>query len=454
MARVKKLTEQTPTEQQGQPATSAGQSGFVQASGQPTEQPKEQTASASGSFVNLKSYLDANKKSNLGGKIAQNIQGAADNTRDSIQGAALRFGLASSSQVQPIQNAETVASDVAKDPTKTAPDDVKTVQSALGADYKGPKSLADMSGNDNSGALANKVQNVGDLAGLSTTDTGRFSLLRNMFGRSGYNRGQQRLDNALVQGNKEQLNKLRDTTKTASELNREFGRTLEQTGTQGQEAAATVDRIRKNVLGTLSGRVSELDKKLGDSAIAAQDAAKSQIKKWQDEISSGKISKELADVLGLKDGQYISSNINLANLFNFTNPETINRYNLDAGSSQRADITALSNLLNNYASGDLSKILESYRGSENDEADKLYKLTDDASSIISSDAGTVAKNQQRISQIDARLNEINTLLSDPVVSNNIYNNGPQMYESIFNELNKLQIERMNITKGLKQVKIV
>jgi hypothetical protein len=359
MARIKKLTDDSESTQLGQPATSAGQSGFVQASGQPSEQPKQQTASSSGSFVNLKSYLDANKNSNLGGRIADKVQGLGTKVGGDIKEAEENFNSEAGGQVTPIQGATAAVDNVTKDPSKASQDDVQLVESALGADYRGPRSLADMSGTNNAGVLQNKVQNISEMSRAGGTDAGRFSLLKNMFGRSGYNRGQQRLDNALVQGNKEQLNKLRETTKTASDLNRDFGNTLQRTETKASDIAGEIEGIRKGVLGKLTDRVSEIDNDLGSKLTQARTDLGTSIDDYREQLRTGVMSQELMDALGLKEGQSLYG-ADLQKYVNFLNPDDLNKTNISSGKDQRDQLRALSNILGKYAAEDTSKILGSY----------------------------------------------------------------------------------------------
>lgn len=168
----------------------------------------------SGSFTNLQSYLEANKdfkndSGTLGQGIQKNLETEADKTRQGIQSAQNKVDSSIKPDEQVFNNGNSLLQNALSDPTKFVQDQgnlqnfTKLRTGQFGFDpLQAQQDIASV------GTGVNDFQN---LANQAQTETGRFGLLQRAYGNPTYGRGQQRLDQLLLQASPEQGSNLAST---------------------------------------------------------------------------------------------------------------------------------------------------------------------------------------------------------------------------------------------------
>lgn len=142
-------------------------------------------------FTNIDKYVQANKAQNFGSEVVGKVQGDVNKAQDSMQQAAGSFG----QKVNANQAFGKAQVDQAlNDPSKA---NAAQFQAGLDQQYKGPKSLAESQ--DDYNKFTGDTSKAQTAANQLSSESGRFGLLDNYFGRQNYGFGQKSLDNALFQ---------------------------------------------------------------------------------------------------------------------------------------------------------------------------------------------------------------------------------------------------------------
>lgn len=360
-----------------------------------------QTPSKSGAFTNITNYLQANANYNksgggLAGQITGNIQKSADATKQGLDQAQNQFNNGYSQNVgnfsgavdngpAPVGGPGTTQSttpstlpqadvapappklastyqNVIDDPTHASADATAAFMKARDAQYTGPTSL------DVNGKLKADATNVKNLADQSGTESGRFSLLKNMFNNGNYSGGQQKLDNLLLQSNPNQVNKLQSLRPVANGLvnnlntaqNSIAGQVsdAQRLATQAQQLSR--DALQKGVTDFASGDNSVLGQRLADYKLklAGQQASE------QKDFSNGKLTPEELAASGLTDGDKTfgldlnGTDENGNSFFNKTDP-SFNLQNV-ANSDDYDRIAALSRLSGGLGNSTIDNSLKQY----------------------------------------------------------------------------------------------
>lgn len=233
--------------------------------------------SKSGRFTNLQSYLSANKDYNknnggMAGSIANNINTSAQNI--GTQGSALQNTYNTATQ-----NAATAATNYVPptDAYNASDDQWTATQNALAggsSGYNADEAAASFNSLTNN---ANSLQSQVDQTG---SESGRQALLSSLFGKGGnYGRGNQTLDNLLIQGNPDQLGVLSSLSNVVPTLTQNLSSQLEDTATKAglsdAEIAAAKTRAQdwqSNQLNNLSSTVSGIVTNGSDEYNVAKDA--------------------------------------------------------------------------------------------------------------------------------------------------------------------------------------
>lgn len=178
--------------------------------GSAAPQPSAQAPKPTGSgFVNLKNFLKANEgfkkeQGGLAGSIKAGLAKTGQEIKTGVESAAAsQAGQATSQGV----SATSAAGVDLSNPTALTPEQSAAFSGVQSATYTGPKTFTEA---DTTRAAQENLNK--QLA--STQDvSGRFGLLKNLVDpNKRYSRGAQRLDSLLLEGNKEQLGKLTDTS--------------------------------------------------------------------------------------------------------------------------------------------------------------------------------------------------------------------------------------------------
>jgi hypothetical protein len=230
-----------------------------------------QSGTSSGRFNNLQKYIDANKDFNadqggLAGAMVGNINNQAQTVQNNLQGAQNAFAQQSQQSIDSFNHPDAV-NQALQDPTAFVqnPNNLNTFAGMRDAQYTGPKTLQDLSGDQNLAKLQTQSANVNDMVNQGQSESGRFNLLKSMFGNNNYTSGQQNLDNLLIQGQPEQMKQIQGArqiaTNTASQLN-QTEQNVENTAQQAQQQAQGIqDATRAQVNQAAQGATNEAQQK-------------------------------------------------------------------------------------------------------------------------------------------------------------------------------------------------
>lgn len=292
-----------PTQTPGQEIPGAMPGQAPEAS-QPPQAATQQSTPSSGSYQNLKAYMQANKPgaSRMGQYATQQAQQKVDTGRKNIAGAEQQFRQAATSsagqfateesRAQQLAGVKSTAEQAARgayqapaaQPVPGAPEAVQsqpqaqqpaaTTQQpaftdedfarAINVEYAGPKSLEEAG---LYGKVRTNLQDLSTLGQQAQTQQGRQQYLRDILGKRGdYTSGESRLDSLLFGGQKENVENLQNVTKGIGSLQDEFsqvqGRTRGLAGQLASDIGSFRDQARGAFQETASGRQAEVDQRL------------------------------------------------------------------------------------------------------------------------------------------------------------------------------------------------
>lgn len=237
-------------------------------------------ATNSGRFVNIQNYMNANKpkdaQSSMAGMIGQKLEEQKTQNQQKLQETTQNFQ--QQAQGNKIEYKPEVVNKVLADPTAYAKPEVATPTAAptqqqseyqqfeqiKSGDYKGPKELEDY------GALKQQTENFQDLTKQGATEQGRFNLLRNMFNKQGYSRGQQTLDNLLIQSDQGQMRSLAADRSKAAELKRQLEASQRDAVQTGMQLGDQARSARNQFIDQFGNVVSNIDTSIAQRASQAQ----------------------------------------------------------------------------------------------------------------------------------------------------------------------------------------
>lgn len=361
---------------------------------------------SSGNFTNLKSYLGANNNGqDFSNQVNNNLQQQGSNLNTNIQGASNQFNNQVQSAVTPVQQNYQAYQNVAanNDPNAIANyasqgNNAQNIQGLESATYTGPKTLNDLSGNNNGAALQSQVNNYQNLANDTSSDAGRANLLQSLYGNSNYNQGQQTLDNVFLQGNN-----FGKTVSNANNLNNSFNQANNNATTSAQNASNTINQAATGTINSLNGAVANQGQNFQNDYNNALSAQNSAYTTDQSALQSGTISQALANQLGINSGM---------NIYNIDPSQYLQKATdltaQNTGTAQDyANVTALQNLLGNNATTGSSQLLSQY-------SNQPQKLLTSADYLNYDSAGltgaTTAAGQAYQQAIGSDVNNVNNNL--------------------------------------------
>jgi hypothetical protein len=314
----------------------------VTSGGAPQQQRPPQGPSSSGSFNNISNYLKANQGANLANKLVSQSQKQAQQVQGDVNKASQDFKANSEKAIGGITTAgdaargaiEGTSTGTVGDTTKAAEDYGTATQGAGG--YKGPTSIANQSG------LQSGVENINNMAKNTNTEGGRFALLRQLMGRQGYNAGQQKLDQLVLQGDQKQLSGLNTIKRTANETAKQFQDATGQVANTVQANLQTAQQVAEQTKQTADKAFGKLNADVENAVKSKRELAAQTQQSIQNDIdllntpyygfdSQQRLIREQArnrmlqrvgmnssaDMWGLTPDKFIST----------LDPEMINKYN-------------------------------------------------------------------------------------------------------------------------------
>ncbi len=305
-----------------------GNVGGAGASQQPTAQQAQQESqpSASGSWTNLQSYLNANsdQASQEGQQIAGTVSGQATTAQNDVN--------QTSSDFQNQVNASTVKQDqsgVAKDisdaenatanpvnqagggsGTGSAPlteaqqlaQDQANFQAQSGATYNGPTDFTQDAGYGQAqGALNTAGNSLSELG----SESGRDVLLNNQYAnasQNGYNQGETNLDQLLLAGGQGNAAGFQNVQNQFSGLSNALNAATTQGNTEAAQGAATDAATAAAAQGALSTANTNFQSGLQTDLTNAQNTYASANSGIQADLASGKLSAQDLASLGVTAG--------------------------------------------------------------------------------------------------------------------------------------------------------
>lgn len=246
--------------QTGQAGSSISSGGRASSQGKPT---------SSGRFTNIQNYLRANQQSNLGQNLQNKLEQRGEKAQQGIQQSQQQFQQQANQAFTPFQGAQQFTQQAIQNAAQTAqdPNAFQRFQTIAAGQYAGPKEL------QNFGSLQANVQNIKSLGNLSNTESGRFALLKNLVGGQGYSRGQQTLDQLILQGRQPNLQALQRTGNVAQGQLTQAQTAAMQQGKQFTEQAKQAGEEALSGVGSaVQGLQTDLEQR-----VAAEKAAQQQL---------------------------------------------------------------------------------------------------------------------------------------------------------------------------------
>lgn len=320
-----------------------------------------QTPSSSGSFTNLKSYLNANNNGqNFTNQVNSNLNNQGQQLQSNVNSASNAFNQQAQSVVNPLQTAysaynqnggSTSDANAITNYANASTDNANSVKNLENASYTGPKSLNDLSGANNGAALQGNINNYSTLANSTTTEPGRFSLLQNMFGGQGYTQGQQTLDNVFIDPNQ-----ISGSRSLANQTQNAYNQAANNASTTGQNYTNQVAGMAQGTVGSLNNAVGNVGNQIQNQYSTNLSQQGADLAAQQAALASGTIDQTLANNLGLNNGQ----NVWNANLGQYVSANTGYSAQDAATQAQYGQIAALGNLLGNNANVNASGTLTQF----------------------------------------------------------------------------------------------
>ncbi len=313
------------TDQEEQSSSTSGGGATSSAPSTPSSTPGMATStgnkpSSSGSFTNINKYINANKdidadQGGMAGKVSNNISQQAQQQSQNLQGAQNAFNQQAQQNVSTYNNMGAV-NQAAADPygfMQSNPQGMQQVQAAENAEYKGPSGFESLSGSQNLNNLQTQNSNLQNLAKQTQSQAGQFNLLKQMFGTPSYTRGQQGLDQAIMNNTAGAQDQFAKARQSASQAGAGLNASEQQAQNQAQQYGQQAQQIGENARGTLNNAVgnvnTQLSGKLNDFTKQGG-TQETLIANAQKQLASGQISPEVyaalgGDKSGIAAGQYL-----------------------------------------------------------------------------------------------------------------------------------------------------
>jgi hypothetical protein len=289
--------------------------GGAPASGNPA--PKANTG---GNWTNLESYLNANKDqaADMGGKIAGSVDQRAQEAQNQVGNLSDSFNQqvqANTVAANPDAVSKAISSATGiKAGQNLSDDDLNTFKQQAGASYGGPSDFTQQAGY---GQAAQAVSGAESKLAQTQSEAGRQQLLKDQFSNAsphGYTRGENTLDQALVEGSPEAQKALGGVEQRWAGIHRLLGNAAD-TGSSAVEQARATDlataKAARDALGSYassdgSGGQGALGQFSGDLYKRANDAQSNYNTKMQTLQSSGVsgLSQDDLKALGLMPGTH------------------------------------------------------------------------------------------------------------------------------------------------------
>ena len=296
----------------------------------------------SGQYSNIQSYLDANKSQGdqMGQKIAGNVANEGQDATQKINSFQTQAPKVDSYDPNSVINNINKATDA---------DKAQYNQFKQTGGYTGPKSLGEVQGYNDTSKAAGQASQDAKFAG---NESGQQQLLKQTYARPNYSAGENRLDQALLQGSDGSRSALEGISKKYSGLDQMFGGAQKQVGdavnqanTQAQANQAAFNpaetQARQGLINPIQARADQMNR---DNT--------NLIDRYTNEATSDKFSEDTLKNLGLTAGQNIYD-LNLGNYLNKDRSQA--SLNNAATGDERNKYSALSALFGDSTMNQITK---------------------------------------------------------------------------------------------------
>lgn len=276
----------------------------VTVASQPTPQGQASPAGTGSGFVNLQSYLNANKDqaSNFAGQLASGISQTGQGAQSAIDNAAGQYSGTLSAQNTPYDSG--LVSRATADPTNFVKnqDDLSKFSAIRDNSYQDPGTFEGQAGYSD---ISKKAQTAQDNANLVKTEGGRQTLIQKNNPTSG--QGVNNLDNLLISGNPDAQQTLLKASQPYADLKNYLGTATQNADTAHSALlsnnAANQKQLQDQFITPETGVLSGLE----NSATQQKNSA------GQQRTQTNRAIQDLRDYVG---GKYGSLDPNEAQLFN------------------------------------------------------------------------------------------------------------------------------------------
>ena len=282
---------------------------------------------SSGNYANIQSYLDANRDQadQMGQKIATNVETKAQDAQNKIQ------------------SLETKAPEVkAYDPNETysklgslsdqEKNEYRKTRETGG--YEGPQSIDKVEGFADTQKAANEAAN---LVKSSANEFGQQTLLKDTYKRPNYSSGQNRLDQALLQGSEGSRKSLEGLSQKYSGLDELFNNVSSKVGGAINQSSQQALENKNKIIQAEADQWKNLVDPIQSRADEANRINPDLINRIQSDAADKILSQETLDRLGLSEGMgiydlnlqnYITPDFTQANLDNVATADERNKYQM------------------------------------------------------------------------------------------------------------------------------
>lgn len=205
----------------------------------PQAQPKQ---GSSGRWTNLNSYLGANQQQ--AGQLGSTIVGRINDNIGQTEGALTSANNIFQSQVSQntVQKDDNVLSQVRQDPTKV---DVNAFSRMRDATYQGPQNLSEI------GGFQQGFEKARQQSEAAQNESGRSALIQDMFNRPTYSRGENKLDQLLIQNNEQARSQFQTVQPRFQQLESMLGQKTDAAQQMAQQAKQQTEAARQAAQSTI-----------------------------------------------------------------------------------------------------------------------------------------------------------------------------------------------------------
>lgn len=308
-------------------------------------------------FTNLSRVIGANQGNRLGTAVGGGISQAVGGVRQQVGQAQSDFQNQANQNRMGGADQQARSADVinrANQGQALSDQDYADVQKYTAGQYQGPTSLANQ---DQLIAQAQSGQALGQMGG---TAAGRQNLLQRYAGGKQYTGGERSLDSILLgQTAQPQLNQAR---RESAGLGQYAQGQADQASQLAKQYGGEAQQFGKDTVGNLTTSAQQEQTNLANQAAAEQARYGGEYSQLQNDLSSGNITQDEANKLGLSNGQYLyGSSLSAPNILGAYNPGVQKATAQNVASSQDyARASALAKLGGNNYDASTQQYLQSF----------------------------------------------------------------------------------------------